>query len=102
MYSHTLLTTSVRGSGEEPTTAASSFEGRSGFISAGFGFLAAIVPALSVFDAAIVNLRCYLPRTFVRASCRDYGGQRANSLLTKGVLIKFQRPDRAEPEGYAF
>jgi hypothetical protein len=57
---------------------------------------------LSVFDAAIVKLRFYLPRTFVRASCRDYDGQRANNLLTKGVLIKFQRPDRAEPGGYAF
>src|SRR5690348_3137861 len=31
MYSHTLLTTSVRGKGDEPPTAASSFEGRSGF-----------------------------------------------------------------------
>src|SRR4051794_29133891 len=75
MYSHTLLTTSVRGSGEEPTTAASSFEGCSGFIRAGFGFLVAVVPALSVVDAAIVNLPCYVPQSLVTARCRDYSVQ---------------------------
>ena len=47
-----LLTTSVRGRGDEPTTAASSFEGCSGFISAGFGFL-------SFLASAIVKLLCY-------------------------------------------
>src|SRR5215218_9670979 len=46
MYSHTLLTTSVRGSGAEPTTAASSFEGCSGFARAGFGFLAALASVI--------------------------------------------------------
>jgi hypothetical protein len=45
MYSHILLTTSGRGRGEEPTTAASSVEGCSGFIRAGFGFLVVLVPA---------------------------------------------------------
>jgi hypothetical protein len=45
MYSYTLLTTSVRGNGEEPTTPASSVEGCNGFIRAGFGFLVAFVPA---------------------------------------------------------
>jgi hypothetical protein len=49
MYSYTLLTTSVRGNGEEPTTPASSVEGCNGFIRAGFGFLAAFVPAWSCF-----------------------------------------------------
>src|SRR5215207_1845954 len=39
MQSHTLLTTSGRGSGSEPTTAASSLDGCSGFIRAGLTFL---------------------------------------------------------------
>jgi hypothetical protein len=43
MYSHTLLTTSVRGRGDDPTTAASSFDGCTGFARAGFGFLSAIL-----------------------------------------------------------
>src|SRR3712207_120695 len=42
MYSHTLLTTSPRGKGPEPTTAASSFEGCKGFCSA-LGFLPAVL-----------------------------------------------------------
>src|SRR3954465_1558683 len=47
IYSHTLLTTSVRGRGDDPTTAASSFEGCSGFARAGFGFLAALASVIA-------------------------------------------------------
>jgi hypothetical protein len=47
MYAQTLLTTSPRGRGSGPTTAASSAEGRSGCCSA-FGFL----PPVSSFAAA--------------------------------------------------
>src|SRR5215213_11634487 len=43
MYSHTLLTTSPRGRGLDPTTAASSFDGCKGFCSA-LGFLAPVLP----------------------------------------------------------
>jgi hypothetical protein len=50
--SHTLPTTSVRGSGEDPTTAASSVECRKSFIRAGSGFLTALV-------SDIVEPRCY-------------------------------------------
>src|SRR5215210_7830893 len=39
MESHTLLTTSGRGSGSEPTTAASSLDGCNGLIRAGLTFL---------------------------------------------------------------
>ncbi len=39
MYSHILLTTSMRGRGDEPITAASSLDGCRGFIRAGIGFL---------------------------------------------------------------
>src|SRR5690242_20035680 len=46
MYSHTLLTTSVRGSGDDPTTAASSFEGCRGFARAGLGFLVALASVI--------------------------------------------------------
>src|ERR1051325_3834946 len=49
MYSQTLLTTSGRGSGSEPTTAASSLDGCKGFIRAGLTFLPdAPLPALAV------------------------------------------------------
>src|SRR3954463_13210766 len=49
MYSQTLLTTSGRGSGSEPTTAASSFDGCKGFIRAGLTFLPDVpFPALAV------------------------------------------------------
>src|SRR5215210_8078343 len=49
MESHTLLTTSGRGSGSEPTTAASSFDGCNGLIRAGLTFLPdAPLPALAV------------------------------------------------------
>src|SRR5690349_8576240 len=48
MYSQTLLTTSGRGSGSEPTTAASSVDGCKGFIRAGLTFLPdALLPALA-------------------------------------------------------
>jgi hypothetical protein len=47
-----LLTTSVRGSGDEPTMAASSGEGCRGFARAEFGFLLLVA-------SAIVKLRCY-------------------------------------------
>jgi hypothetical protein len=68
MYSHTLLTTSVRGSGEEPTTAASSVEGCNGFIKAGFGFLAALA-------SVIVKLLNYASLPFAGAKGRDHGQQ---------------------------
>src|SRR3954447_21838821 len=49
MYSQTLLTTSGRGSGAEPTTAASSFDGCKGLIRAGLTFLPDVpLPALAV------------------------------------------------------
>src|SRR3954447_21453517 len=48
MYSQTLLTTSGRGSGLEPTTAASSFDGCKGLIRAGLTFLPdELLPALA-------------------------------------------------------
>src|SRR5215213_2895651 len=48
MYSQTLLTTSGRGSGAEPTTAASSFDGCKGLIRAGLTVLPdAPLPALA-------------------------------------------------------
>src|SRR5689334_1954117 len=49
MYSHTLLTTSGRGSGFEPTTAAHSFDGCRGFISAGLTLRAVLFGPSSGF-----------------------------------------------------
>src|SRR3954467_12053765 len=58
MSSQTLLTTSGRGSGSEPTTAASSLDGCNGFIRAGLTFLPdAPLPALALLvDAPSAGL----------------------------------------------
>src|SRR6478735_12662548 len=74
MYSQTLLTTSVRGSGVDPTTAASSFEGCSGFARAGFGLLAALA-------SVIVKLLNYASLASAGAKGADHGQQELNTSL---------------------
>ena len=70
----TLLTTSVRGSGVAPTTAASSFDGCSGFARAGFGFLAALASVI------VILLNCAaLPSAAAKG--RDHGQQELNTSL---------------------
>src|SRR4051795_1848515 len=61
MWSQTLLTTSGRGSGSEPTTAASSFDGCNGLIRAGLTFLPdAPLPALAVLAGASLAALTFL------------------------------------------
>src|SRR4051794_27129078 len=74
MYPHTLLTTSVLGSGADPTTAASSFEGCSGFARAGFGFLAALA-------SVIVKLLNCASLPSAGAKGRDHDQQGLNTSL---------------------
>src|SRR5215212_11715291 len=89
MYSHTLLTTSVRGSGEEPTTAASSFDGCSGFIRAGLTFLPnELLPALaSLPDVPSAGL-ALLPEVLFTAGALAFlaGPSFAASTFLSGVL----------------
>ena len=77
------------GNGEEPTTAASSFEGCSGFIRAGFGFLAAFVPSVILLCLDGVRhrhgkaplLRCYAQLKPARARRSDHDEERTNRSL---------------------
>src|SRR6478736_2299740 len=74
IYSQTLLTTSVRGSGADPTTAASSLDGCSGFARARLGFLAALASVI------VKLLNCaLLPSAGARG--RDHGQQGLNTSL---------------------
>src|ERR1700712_1954581 len=81
IYSQTLLTTSVRGSGSDPTTAASSFDGVNGFekalgAPATFGF--AVLVAGAFFGAAVAAALAagFLAGSFMRFPSDTLGRSR--------------------------
>src|ERR1051325_12013926 len=89
MYSQTLLTTSGRGSGSEPTTAASSLDGCKGFIRAGLTFLPdALLSALAVLaDAPSAGLTFLTKVLFAGVGLVSLAGARfATSGFLGGVL----------------
>src|SRR5437763_8698763 len=81
MYSHILLTTWPRARGAEPITAASSFDGCSGFCSAfvlpALAFFSRVLVAIDLLQMLCGGIAAPLPIRFRAGACRCYPPQKS-------------------------